>query len=262
MPAAGDALAAAKVRFLHAVPGVGPAALDVSVAGREGASAAVGFAKASGYVTVGEGAAQLALAVRGESDPAATERATLKDRQRYTVVALRRDGEVELRLYRDDGAAGGAARLRAIHAAPELDGVDVRLGEQVIADGLAPAGASPYDRIEPGSYRLSITRPGGKGGALASQSGVQLVSGTSSTAVIVGSGGERIRFVVVADAAVTPAEPPATGLGGLSDGGVPWLLVLAAALLAGALGGAAYAVASGAAPAGLPLVRGRRRRGR
>jgi hypothetical protein len=44
------------------------------------------------------------------------------------------------------------------------------------------------------------------------------------------------------DAVVTPSRAPATGLGGLSDG-PPWLAILLAAALAGAIGGGTYRLA-------------------
>ena len=54
-------------------------------------------------------------------------------------------------------------------------------------------------------------------------SDLSLVAGTSATAYVVGSAGERIRFVVLEDAASGPAAGPATGLGGLTRGDRPWL---------------------------------------
>ena len=98
--------------------------------------------------------------------------------------------------------------------------------------------ASRYFDREPGSYRLTAGKPGG-GGMLVS-SDLSLVAGTSATAYVVGSAGERIRFVVLEDAASGPAAGPATGLGGLTRGDRPWLPALLAALLAGGAGGLLY----------------------
>jgi hypothetical protein len=50
--------------------------------------------------------------------------------------------------------------------------------------------------------------------------------------------------VVVQDAVDAPTGGPATGLGGLSDEGTPWLAALLAALAAGTLGGIAFTRAS------------------
>jgi Domain of unknown function (DUF4397) len=242
-PAAGSAFAAAKVRFVHAVPGAGAATLVVESDGRE---VEVGpparFAQATGYASVSAGDAELALRLRGRTESVATGRLELRDGRRYTAVAFRSGGKVELRVYPDGRPAAGAARLRAIHAAAELDDVDVRLGDRVVASRLGRGAASGYERAEPGTYELQATRPTGRGGALASRSGLSLAAGTSSTAIIVGSGGAPTRFLVTSDAAVAPSEPPTTGFGGLSDGAASWLLVLAAALLGGSLGGAGYAL--------------------
>jgi hypothetical protein len=97
--------------------------------------------------------------------------------------------------------------------------------------------------LEPGTYKLEAMRPSGKGGALATKSGVNLEAGTSATAVIAGSGGKPTTIIVASEGAVAPTHAPKTGLGGL-DGGPPWLTALLAALAAGVVGGGAYRLAA------------------
>ena len=71
---------------------------------------------------------------------------------------------------------------------------------------------------------------------------VEVVAGTSSTAVVVGSGGEPTKIVLAPDGASGPAAGPDTGLGGLEDG-PPWALALLVGAMAGALGGGAWLLA-------------------
>ena len=231
---AGNA-SAAEVRFVHAVPGAGPAALFV--AGDDAGEAA--FGEASGYTQASGGEVELTLRAPGQDEELATTTAPLGE-GRNTVVAVPQGDRVELKVFEDGDASGGQGRLRVIHAVPELQMADVRLDDRTLAS-LDFGAASDYEQVEPGTYTLALTRPGGEGGALAEDPGLNLAAGTASTAVAVGSSGEPVRFVVAEDDAAAPSNGPDTGLGGMAeDDGPPWLAAAAAALLAGALGGAAW----------------------
>jgi len=65
---------------------------------------------------------------------------------------------------------------------------------------------------------------------------VALNAGTTSSAVVVGSAGEKLQLVPVADASTAGA--PKTGFGGLGDDvqGPQWSVVLLGSLAAGVLG--------------------------
>ncbi|MBA2505557.1 MAG: DUF4397 domain-containing protein [Thermoleophilaceae bacterium] len=230
-----EAAADADVRFVHAVPGAPAASLTVG-----GASLpAVGFGSATGYTAVDSG--DVTLRLGSDGDTIADSADTLADGSRYTVVAAGTTRSPDLTVYRDGRPAGGQARIRAIGAASELGDVDVDLGGETIASNLGFGAASDYASVDPGSYSLEATRPGGGGSAIVSQPGAVVAAGSSTTAVLLGSGGERTRFLVLNDSTVTPAGAPATGLGGLTgEQGAPWLLALMAALLAGAVGGGAH----------------------
>jgi hypothetical protein len=239
---AGNA-SALELRFVHAVPGGGEAALS---AGKTAIGGPVSFGGVTDYTRVGEGRVELVLRPAGGGKTLAKAAETLRG-GRMTVVATRQGEQVMLRVLPDGRGTSGRAKVRAMNAAPELGTTEVKLDGRQLAGDLPPGQAGDYSTIEPGSYRFAAMRPGGGGGALASKSGVSLAAGTSTTAFVVGSGGEPTRIVVASDGAVTPKAAPATGLGGLS-GGTAWASALAAGLGAGALGGAAY------------LLAGRRRR--
>jgi Domain of unknown function (DUF4397) len=229
---------ALELRLVHAVAGAGSARLST-----DGSSTGpVGFAGVSSPVTAPDGKLTLRLLSSTGNKPLASATKTLGGGS-YTVVATKRGAKVTLLFFRDQGAKKGKASLRAIHAAPELGNADLTADGTAVAKKLAFEGASAYATLEPGTYKLEAMRPSGSGGPLATKAGVNLEAGTSATAVLAGSGGKPTTIIVASDAAVTPAQAPKTGLGGLA-GGTPWLAALLAALAAGAVGGGAYMLAA------------------
>jgi hypothetical protein len=219
---------AAKVRFVHAVPGAGEAVLAAGDARTD----AAGFGEVTGYASLPGDAATLAVRPAGGGAPLIRKRVEL--RGSYTAVAWRRGDSLRLDLYREGTARGGVARLRAVHAAGEVDEASVSLDGEVVAPSLGPGEATGYQSVQPGTHELSLGRPGGGGDPLLSRPGVDLTAGVATTAIAIGSGGEPTRIVLASDATKAPARAPETGLGGL--GGTPWLAVLAAALAGAALG--------------------------
>ena len=222
---------AAEVRLVHAVPAA--AGAQLSVGGRELGSP-VGFGEAGGYTSTRSGGVRVSLVPGGGGKALATRTLSLRN-GRYTVVAAPSGSGVVLRSYRDGSPRDGTARVRAIHAAGEIDEADLKVDEKTVARDVKPGAATPYLELPPGSYSFAMMRPGGGGDPLASKSGVELVAGTSSTAVVVGSGGEPTRMVLAPEGSSAPAQGPDTGLGGMDDG-PSWVLALLAALLAGSVG--------------------------
>jgi hypothetical protein len=238
---AASALATAKVRLVNARPGAQAVSLKII----EGTAVPPTFGDASygqvtPYVKVSPGSANITISGLTPSTGGAPAQTTeqLEDGQSYTAVALALGSKAfQIMVYRDGHARGGKARLRVIHAAPELGSPNVRLGQRTIAEKLAFKEATPYLSVAPGPYALSIVRPGSSSAVFTKQ--VSLSAGAATTAIIAGSGGAPAQVIVATDDTKTPAGAPETGLGGLArDGGPPWLLAALAALLAGALGGA------------------------
>lgn len=235
---AGQATAATKVNFVHAVPGAGAATLEVSGGSGSAASlSGVGFAQASKYSSGPSGKVTITLTVGGKKAAGSTE--TFTDRAGYTVIAEpNKAGKVVLIAYKAGDASAGSARVRGAHGAAELPKADFKVGDQTIGS-LSLGEEGEYATVEPGSYEVMATRPGSDD-AVISQDGVNFAAGTASTVYAVGSGGERARFVVVQDGVDAPEGGPATGLGGMSGDGTPWLAALLAALAAGTFGGVLY----------------------
>jgi hypothetical protein len=146
------------------------------------------------------------------------------------------DEDAELLIFEDEAAVAAKARLRLIHASPELGEPDVVLGGEMVSAGAKYREATKYWTVSPGDYELRVENPENGKPVLEPQQ-LALAAGTSSSAVIVGGGGEMAQTVLLSDSISTPAAAPASGFGGLSGGGSgPWGLAIVAALLAGALG--------------------------
>ncbi|MEA2404171.1 MAG: hypothetical protein QOE08_818 [Thermoleophilaceae bacterium] len=234
-------MAKSQVRFVNASPVLHSARIQVFVSGAaRAATAPAAYAEVTPYAGAPSGVVQIRLA--GTPNRAELG-ASLVDGQRYTVVAFPKGKATELKMFQDSVPTGGAATLRVIHAAPELGAPDVRLGQRTIAQKVPFKSATRYVSVTPGSYQLSVTRPGDGGSPIASK-GVTLSAGTASTAIITGSQGRPTGITFTSDGSVTPAGAPETGLGGLAGGTHPWQLILLSALLAGVLGGCAQRVAT------------------
>jgi hypothetical protein len=237
LPAA-SAMANAEVRLVNARGGSDPVRLEVTVAGQTvPAGGATAFGKSSESVSVPAGDAQLSLVGGTDSAEAAAVDKTLADGASYTVLALPKGDEgFELQVLRNGTAAPGDAKLRLVHAAPELGKPDIRLGDRTLAQRLGFGSETGYLKVDPGAYELAVARPGGEEAVLSMK--VSLAAGTASTIVVAGTGGSEARLIELHDDTVTPAGAPHTGLGGLADEQRPWVLAILAALLAGAAGGA------------------------
>lgn len=234
-PSPAQAAGQATVRLMHAVPGGGAAELAVASEGkRTPAGSPVRFGRTSEAKAVPSGSTKLLVVPPGERDPVASASQRLEPGARYTAVAMLGEDGPTLRVLRDGDAAPGVARVRTVHAAPELGEPDVRLDGRLVAKAARYEEVTDYLSLTPGSYDLSARRPSGKGDALLSQPRLPLVAGTAATVYVVGSRGEPTRAVLVADDTIAPNAPPDTGLGGLSRGAEPRLLAI---LLAGLSGG-------------------------
>ena len=95
---------------------------------------------------------------------------------------------------------------------------------------------SGYTEVEPGAYALNVNRPDG-GSTIAAEGAVPLTAGTSSTAFVIGTGGEPVQAIVAADRAAARAARPRPGSAAWPAKTPDTLLALIAGFLA-ALAGA------------------------
>ena len=230
---AGSASAAsqAQVRFVHAVPGVATA--ELQIAGTTVGSA--GFGQSTDFASVPAGEQEASLAVPGvgtlKSD------VDLGEGGAYTIVAMPKGKSAELKLFADGSPAAGKARLRIIHASAELGMPDAKLNGKTVAHMLEFGEATSYWTVAPGMYELEVQDPE-TGDNVMDPTHAALSAGTSWTGVVVGGGGEKAKTLLLSDLVSAPTAAPQSGFGGLIDGqGPPWGLALLAALIAGGLGG-------------------------
>ena len=227
----------AKVRFVHAVPGVGEASLR---AGDSEVGSAT-FGKATAFADVPAGDVTLNLEADGGTLEADEQ---LQAGRTYTVIALAQGQSGELRVYPDGSPKPNTARLRMIHAAPELGSPEFSLNGEVVSQGATYKEATAYWDLQPGTYRAVLANPE-TGDPAVPPGQLPLAAGTTSTLVVLGSRGEPVQTLLLTDGTAAPATAPQTGFGGLAgDDGPSWAAALLAALCAGAAGGAAYLVMS------------------
>src|SRR4051794_30895887 len=156
---AAEASGSAEVRFVHAVPGAGKAELVVK--GGSPIGGPIAFGQVTQYSTVPAGSHEVVL--QSGSKALASAQVDFANGQRYSGGALAKGKGGQVRPYTDGGATDGRARLRLVHAAPELGSPDVRLGKQTVAEGVKFTEATPYLTVSPGTYTLEVTKPGGGG---------------------------------------------------------------------------------------------------
>ena len=86
-----------------------------------------------------------------------------------------------------------------VHAAPELGDADLALDGKVVAPNAGYTDATQYWTLPPGREELTVQAPGSDEMALGMRS-LPLTAGTATSAFVVGSGGERVKVVLVDDA--------------------------------------------------------------
>ena len=224
----------AKVRFVHAVPGVGEASLRAGDS--EVGSAAYG--EATPFADVPAGAAGLSLEAEGGTLEADEQ---LQAGRSYTVIALAQGQSGELRVYPNGSPKPDTARLRMIHAAPELGSPDFSLNGEAVSQGATYKEATAYWDLQPGTYRAVLANPE-TGDPVVPPKQIPLAAGSTSTLVVLGSRGEPVSTLLLTDGTAAPATAPQTGLGGLAGDDPSWPAALLAALLAGIAGGGAFFV--------------------
>jgi hypothetical protein len=185
--------------FVHAVPGAGKATLQAGSTrvGQEG------FAGVSAYRNVGSGSTTLTLK-SPDGKTLATKQVKLADGTRYAVVALLDGMKPALEVYPDAKPKAGVAKLRVVHAVPELGSPEIWVDGKKVVDKLEYRAATPYLSVKPGTHTYSAHKPGD--GAILSGK-LPLKAGTVSTGFVVGSRGEKVRVVPAQDDATSaPAK--------------------------------------------------------
>ena len=182
-----DAMAAAKLRVLHAAPDV--PAVDVYVNGTKAVSG-LGTLAATDYLKLRAGTYNVSVTLAGAPEAAAPLRAriTLHDRMRYTALArgLIGKGTAELALQQDIARAyPWFSALRVWHLSPDAPNVDVYVFGIRVLSNVPYKAASGYLPLPPGSYPVKINVAGTTTTVFSAR--LRLRSGRAYTAAALGS---------------------------------------------------------------------------
>jgi hypothetical protein len=204
-----QAFARALIRFVHAVPGVGTATVDVNAGNGEQDVGSIGFGQVTKFAGVRSGSFRWTL--KGAGKVLATGTSTVGNGDYdIAIVDNPTNSGVTLDVYRSASAKPGTSLLRMIHAAPELGAPMFMLNMHTLASRLPYTRATPYFSITPGVYRLSamkpwLMKPGDP--TLLNANGVRFSPGVAYTAITVGSRGQRVRVVRIVDRGAPLTRP-------------------------------------------------------
>jgi len=181
------ALAAVKLRALHAIPDVG--AVTVYVNGQP-AIASLGTLQSTDYLELPAGSYKVQVAPQGQPASAAvlTADVTLQEGRRYTAFASGQlaQGTAALGLQNDTMRAQFASsQIRVWHLSPDAPAVDVFVNGNKAVSSLAFRTATDYLTLPPGSYDVRINVANTNTVVLSQQ--VTLARGEAYTAVALGS---------------------------------------------------------------------------
>jgi hypothetical protein len=204
-----QALASALVRFVHAVPGVGSATVDVNTGSGQQSVGSIGFGQVTPFKSIRSGSFRWSLSGGGKL--LANGTSTVGNGVYDIVILAKSPGPgVELGVYKSAGAKAGTSLVRVIHAVPELGSPMFMLDMHTMANRLPYVHATPYYSIMPGAYSVSAMKPWEmKPGdpTLVDVSGIHFASGVAYSAIVVGSRGQRVRVVRVVDRGAPLARP-------------------------------------------------------
>jgi hypothetical protein len=209
-----QALARALVRFVHGVPGVGTATVDV-----DGQSlGSIGFGQSTPWRSVRSGSFTWKLTGGGKT--LATGANTVGNGA-YDIIVVEKGMKVTLGIYKAQGGQPGTALVRVIHGAPEFGSPELTIDGKEAVRSLRYLQATPYVKLSPGTHSLGAMRPGDST-PLVSVPAVRLSAGVAYSAVVLGTRGQRVRVVELVDRGgplTRPATPVVNAHPGSGSGG-------------------------------------------
>jgi Domain of unknown function (DUF4397) len=233
--AAGAQSGPAQVRVAHFSPDA--PAVDVYVNGDRVLSG-VEYKTVSDYLELPAGSYELAVRPAGAaaaSDPVIEATAEVEGGNAYTVAAVGALDDIEGQILPDDlsAPAAGKAKVRVIHAAPEVPAVDVAVeGGPTLFEGAEFPAATDYAQVEAGTYPVQVTAAGG--GDVLVEASLPVKAGTISSVAAVGGAGKDAELLAIVDATGAGRAPHgaiATGAGGTAASVPGVSLVLAGAVV-------------------------------
>jgi Domain of unknown function (DUF4397) len=240
--AAGAQGSAAQVRVAHFSPDA--PAVDVYV-DDDRVLSGVAYKAVSKYLELPAGSYDLAVRPAGaaaSSDPVIEATAEVEGGKAYTVAAVGALDDIEAQIFGDDLSAPGAgkAKVRVIHAAPEVPAVDVAVeGGPTLFEGAEFPSATDYAEVDAGTYPVQVKAAGGDDVLL--EASLAVKAGTIYSVAAVGGAGKDVELLPVTDATGT-GQPPHGGIATGAGGSAPGMAVPGLRLVLG--GGAVLALAA------------------
>jgi Domain of unknown function (DUF4397) len=220
--AAGAQSGPAQVRVAHFSPDA--PAVDVYVDGDRVLSG-VKYPTVSDYLELPAGSYELAVRPAGaaaSSDPVIEATAEVEGGNAYTVAAVGPLDDIGAEIFPDDlsAPAAGKAKVRVIHAAPEVPAVDVAVeGGPTLFEGAEFPSATDYAQVDAGTYPVQVKAAGGDDVLL--EASLPVKAGTVYSVAAIGGAGKDARLLPIVDATGTGRAPHggiATGAGGTAGG--------------------------------------------
>jgi hypothetical protein len=191
----------------------------------------VAYGTVSGYLPLPAGSHQVTVYATGDtSTPVIDVPVEVGAGLPYTVAAigLLEDESLTAQVYEDDlrAPAAGDAKLRVVHASPDVGPVDVvPQGGSPLVEGLTYPDASPYAEVPAGTYTLDVNAAGTNQTAITVPDAT-LESDTVYTAFAVGTAAaDNLEVILATDSVNGMTTMPDTG-------GIPPAFILAGTLSA------------------------------
>jgi hypothetical protein len=200
-----QSFATALVRFVHGVPGVGRATVDVDDGTHAQDVGTIGFGESTAWHSIRSGRFRWSL--KAGVKQLASGSATV-DNGAYDIVVLERAMKVWLGIYKAKGGKAGTSLVRVIHGAPELGAPELTADGKEVVKSLAYRQATPYLALSPGPHALEAMRPGDSTPVVTAH--MSVMSGKAYSAVVLGTRGQRVRLVSLVDRGAPLARRPAS----------------------------------------------------
>lgn len=201
-----ESLAAALVRFVHAVPSAGKVTVEITQAGSTRSVGAINFAQTTPWRSVRSGQFEWALVAGGKT--LAHGSATVGSGAYDLVLLAKPLNGVSLGVFKAQGGQSGKALVRVIHAAPELGTPQMRVDSKLAVPSISFTQATPYLSLAPGVHTLSATPAHSKVPLLSAK--MTLAAGTAYSEIVVGSQGQQVRLAPLVDRGAALTRPAVT----------------------------------------------------
>jgi nucleoid-associated protein YgaU len=191
------------VRFVHAVPGVGTATVEVNTGNGAVDLGSIGFGQVTSWRSIRSGGFHWALEGGGKKLAQGT---STVGNGAYDIVVLDKTSGVTLGIYKARAGKPDTSLVRVIHAAPELGSPELTLDSHPVVKRLGFTQATPYLSVTPGVHSLGAMRPGDTT-PLVTVAGVKFMPDVAYSAIVIGSRGQRVRVVTVVDRGAPLTRP-------------------------------------------------------